>query len=446
MSLQANRRDFLKQSTALGVAWWVGSQTSLLGQDSKNPLERLNFACIGVDGKGASDTADAAREGTIVALCDIDDQRLQKAGARYRSAETFHDYREMLARLGDKIDAVTVSTPDHSHAPAASLAMSLGKHCFCQKPLTWAVHESDALRELATKKKLATQMGNQGTASTPLREAVEVVRSGAIGNVTEVHIWSNRPIWPQGLGRPTEIEPVPAHIHWDLFLGPAPERPYNSKAYQPFRWRGWLDFGTGALGDMACHTMNMPVMALELFDPTSVTADSTGIIENETWPKSSTIEFQFPARGDRPACKMVWYDGSRKPDPALLQGAKMTASGALLIGDAGTLYAPGDYAERYQLLPGDKFAEFKKPEPSLPRSPGHFREFGIACRGGEKAMSNFDYAGRLTATQLLGNVALRVGGKIEWDAKSRKITNAPEANQFLTREYREGFGLHGVEA
>lgn len=445
MSHSANRRDFLKQSTALGVAWWVGSHTSVSGQDSRNPVERLNFACIGVDGKGASDTADAGREGNVVALCDIDDQRLQKAAARYRSAELFHDYREMLAKLGDKIDAVTVSTPDHSHAPASTLAMSLGKHCFCQKPLTWAVHEADAMRELATKKGLATQMGNQGTASSSLREAVEVVRSGAIGKVKEVHIWSNRPIWPQGLGRPTDAPPVPAHIKWDLFLGPAPERPYNP-AYLPFKWRGWLDFGTGALGDMACHTMNMPVMALDLFDPLSISAESSGIIENETWPKWSVIEFEFGARGDNPPCKMVWYDGGKKPDPALLLGADMTASGALLIGDAGTLYAPGDYAGRYMLLPREKFADFKKPEPMLPRSPGHFKEFAIACRGGAKAMSNFDYAARLTATQLLGNVALRVGQKIEWDGQSRRITNLPEANQFLTRNYREGFGLHGVDA
>ncbi|MEX0701127.1 MAG: Gfo/Idh/MocA family oxidoreductase [Planctomycetales bacterium] len=445
MSLQANRRDFLKQSTALGAAWWVGSQSALLGQDSKNPLERLNFACIGVDGKGASDTADAGREGTIVALCDIDDQRLEKAGARYGSAQKFNDYREMLATLGDKIDAVTVSTPDHTHAPAATLAMSLGKHCFCQKPLTWSVKEARAMRELAAKKGVATQMGNQFSADSTLREGVEVLRSGAIGKVKELHVWTNRPIWPQGTGRPTDKPPVPSHIHWDLFLGSAPERPY-SDVYLPFKWRGWLDFGTGALGDMACHTMNLPVWALELFDPVSVAAESSGIVENETWPKWSVIKYEFPARGDHPACPMTWYDGGKKPDQALLQGARMADSGALMVGETGSLYAPGDYAERYILLPSEKFAGYKKPAPTLPRSPGHFREFGIACRGGEKAMSNFDFAGRLAETALLGNVALRAGQKIEWDAKNLKVTNLPEANRLLTREYRAGFGLHGVEA
>lgn len=438
MTQKTTRREFVQQSTALGAAWWVSTNTGYTQERAK--IEQINFACIGVGGKGSSDTDDAGRHGNIVALCDVDENNLKKKAARFPKAKTFNDYRKMFEEMGDQIDAVTVSTPDHSHAPAAAMAIRHGKAAFCQKPLTWSVKEARTLRELAAKHGVATQMGNQGTSESGLREAVEVIRDGAIGEVREVHIWTNRPIWPQGTGRPAEAQPVPPHVHWDLFLGPAQERPYHS-AYHPFKWRGWLDFGTGALGDMACHTANMAVMALQLFDPKSIVAESSGIVENETYPKWAQIKFEFGARGDLPPCTVTWYDGGKKPDSALLQGEKQATSGSLLVGSKGSLYSPNDYGAAYVLLPREKFADYKKPEPSIPRSPGHFTEYANAIKGGPAAMSNFDYAGRLTETILLGNVALRCGQKIEWDAENMKVTNIPEANEFLHREYRDGWTL-----
>lgn len=438
MSQRTTRREFIQQSSALGAAFWVGSQ-SLFAKE-KSPLERLNFASIGVGGKGSSDTKSAADSGNLVAICDIDDKRLAKAAVRYPKAKKFNDYREMLTEMDGQIDAVTVSTPDHSHAPASIMAMKKGKHCFTQKPLTWSVHEARKMREVAQEQGVATQMGNQGTAKDGFREAVEVIRSGVIGNVREAHVWTNRPVWGKSVERPPEGEPAPKHIHWDLFLGPAPYRPY-SKLYHPFEWRGWLDFGTGALGDMACHTMNMHVMALDLYDPLTVEAEQEGMIENETYPKSTKIIYQFGQRGKLVPLKLTWYDGGNLPPEELLMGEKMKPSGVVLIGDEGNFYTPDDYGAEYVLLPKDKFKDFKKPEQSLPRSPGHFEEFVVACKGGDPAMSNFSYASRLTETTLLGNAAIRSGKKLEWNPKKMEFTNAPEANKFLTRDYRDGWSL-----
>ncbi len=441
MSSQASRRDFLKTGAtgvAVGTAFWVANQPRVAL--SNNAMERLNFACIGVEGKGSSDTDSAARAGEVVALCDIDGGRLNKKAQRYPDAAKFFDFREMLDQMGDKIDAVTVSTPDHTHAPAAAMAIRMGKHAFVQKPLTWSVHEARVLRQLANEHGVATQMGNQGTASNGLREAVEVLRDGAIGPVKEVHVWTNRPVWPQGEGRPTGAEQIPDGLHWDLFLGPAPERPYSS-VYHPFKWRGWLDFGTGALGDMACHTANTVVMALDLFDPISIVAEHTGIVENETFPKSSTITFEFAANDNRGPVKMVWYDGGRRPSQELTLGQDVPSSGSLVLGEKGTLYSPNDYGASYKLLPEANFKDYKKPDQSLPRTRDHFEEFALACAGGLPAMSNFNYASRLTETILLGNVALRVNKKLEWNAEQGEFSNAPEANQYLHREYREGWTL-----
>jgi predicted dehydrogenase len=470
---KSSRRDFLRSSALAGTAWWV-AHTAASGADSKNPLERLNMASIGVDGKGSSDSSHAGYVGNMVALCDIDDLHLEKKGHAFKSARKFNDYREMLDVMGDKIDAVTVSTPDHSHAPASILAMKKGKHVYTQKPLTWSVYEARRMREVANEMKVATQMGNQGTADSGFRTAVEIIRSGAIGPVKEIHVWTNRPIWPQGDGRPhtnrttkrvgpNEIidiyagDKVPKHVHWDLFLGPAPERPYVSQVYHPFKWRGWLDFGTGALGDMACHTANMAVMSLELFNPTSVDVKATsGIVDNESYPKFSVLEYDFPERATMlfnkgvklPACKMTWYDGQQYPPKELLQGEKRSDSGLLLVGEQGSLYSPNDYGSRHVLLPRKKFKDFKAPEPTLPRTHGigdddsrHLQEWAAACRGGQPAMSNYNYSSRLTETMLLGNLALRAGGRIEWDAKDQKVTNLPEANKFVRREYRSGYTI-----
>lgn len=447
MSQQTTRRDFIKQSTALGAAWWVGTQSAFAV--SKSSLEKINFACIGVGNKGSGDSNSAGGAGNIVALCDIDDTMLEKKAAVFSKAKKYNDYRIMLEEMADKIDAVTVSTPDHSHAPASLLAMNLGKHCFTQKPMTWCLYEARLMRETAKKKGLCTQMGNQGTATNRLRTDVEIVRSGAIGNVSEVHVWTNRPIWPQGTGRPSGSDPVPPNLHWDLWLGPAPQRPFVKGVYHPFRWRGWLDFGTGALGDMACHTMNMPVMALDLFEPLSVSAESSGIVENETYPKWSVITYEFGQRGKLPPCKLVWYDGGKRPPESLGLGeVKLPARGSLLVGDKGTLLSHGDYAgQKTDLLPKEKFADFQNPEQTLPRVSGndaHFKEFAAAIQSGEPslAMSNFDYAGRLTETVLLGNLAVRAGQKVEWDAKNLKATNISNPEILaITRDYRAGWSL-----
>lgn len=440
MSRRTTRREFVKQSAALGAAWWVGTQSAF--GDSKSANEQLNFACIGVQGKGSSDTNSAGGNGNVIALCDVDELRLNKKAGEYPKAKKYTDYRKMLEQLEKEIDAVTVSTPDHSHAAASVMAMRMGKHCFCQKPLTWSVEEARTMRRVAQETGVATQMGNQGTARNGLREGVEIMRDGALGKVSEVHVWTNRPIWPQGQGRPEPAPFVPSPLRWYLWLGPAPSRAYHA-AYHPFKWRGWLDFGTGALGDMACHTSNMVVMGLDLFDPVSIEVVKTsGIVENETYPKHCVIKFEFPQRGDWPACTMYWYDGGNKPPEELLMGeADMKNSGSLVVGSEGTMYSPGDYGDSYKLLPKEKFADYKKPEPTLPRSPGHFKEFARACKGGPAAMSNFDYAARLTETILLGNVALRAGEKVEYDAKSMEITNLPEANKFLGRSYRDGWTL-----
>jgi predicted dehydrogenase len=317
--------------------------------------------------------------------------------------------------------------------------MRRGKHVYCEKPLTYSVHEARLMRETAAEYKVATQMGNQGTESEGLRRGVDIVQAGALGAVREVHVWTNRPVWPQGIDRPTETPPVPAHLHWDLWLGPAPERPYHP-AYLPFNWRGWLDFGTGALGDMGCHTANLPFMALKLGLPQSVEAESSGI-NQETFPKWSIIRHEFPARGDLPPVKLTWYDGGQKPPPELLMGQDMPDGGCLLVGDQGTLYSPGDYGSSFALLPEDRFADYQAPDPTLPRSPGHHQEWIRACKGGEPAMSNFDYAAPLTEMLLLGVVALRVGEKISWDAEQMKAINCPQADRYIRREYRQGWEL-----
>lgn len=444
MTLKSNRRQFMQNSAALGAAVWVGSATQSWTQE-RSANEVIRFACIGVDGKGSSDRDDAGRHGEIVALCDIDEEKLNKAAARYPKAKKFNDYRKMYDEIGKEFDAVTVSTPDHSHAPAALRGMRMGKHCFCQKPLTYTVAEARMMREVAAEMKLCTQMGNQGTASSGLREAAQIIKNGDIGQVKEIHIWTNRPIWPQGQGRPTTVDPVPPYLNWDAFLGPAPERPFNKDAYHPFKWRGWIDFGTGALGDMACHTMNMSVYALNLFDPVSVEANPdpewTGDARKESFPKLCTIRYEFGQRGDFGPCSLTWYEGGRRPPEELHPGIQQGASGSLVIGEKGSIYSANDYHGTYSILPVEKWESYKKPE--IVNSPGHFTEFANAIKENkpELAMSNFDYAGRLTETVLLGNVALRAGKKIEWDGKSAQVTNDSAANQYITREYRAGWGL-----
>jgi predicted dehydrogenase len=451
-----DRREFFKYTAAAGAGSFAGGAPAVWARTSPPTIERVRFACIGVGGKGDSDTEDAGKHGEIVALCDIDANTLNNMGKKFPKAKKYFDYRKMLEEMGDKIDAVTVSTPDHTHAPASIMAMRMGKHCFCQKPLTWSVEEARLMRTLAAEKKLCTQMGNQGTSHGGFRSGVELIRSGILGPIKDIYVWTNRPIWPQGIKRFKNTPGIPDNVRWYEFLGCASDRPYHPD-YQPFNWRGWLDFGTGALGDMACHTINVAAMALELFDPESIeVVDTSGIVDHETYPVWSIIRTRFGPKNGRGPVTLTWFDGGDKlPEEKriykeFLQGEvnkeskKPADSGLLLVGDKGSFFSENEYGAEHVLLPRDKFKEVEKPKPALPRSPGHFREFVEAIKAGDpkKAMSNFEYAGRLTETVLLGVVALKTGTTIEWDAVAMKAKNVPSADQFIKREYRKGFSIH----
>jgi len=480
MADRTNRRDFLKTTALAGAGFWVAGRAAF-GQ-SRSPNEKLNIACIGVGGKGDSDCDACGRHNNIVAICDVRDEPLKKKKEKYPRAKVFKDFRKMFDEMEKEIDAVTISTPDHMHAIAAMWAMQRGKHCYVQKPLTHDVAEARELTEAAKKYKVCTQMGNQGTTSDGLREAVEVIQSGAIGAVREVHVWTNRPVWPQGTNAILGLEGVQAALHdkgqahpevpagldWDLFLGTAPYRPYQPK-YQPFNWRGWWDFGCGALGDMACHTANMAFMACKLGFPTSVVAQCSEY-NPETFPMWSVVEYEFPEREGLPPLKWTWYDGGKdKPKwvveklKGFAHGIKLSDSGSVLIGEKGTLYSPNDYGERYYLIfdgkePIGELPDAKKyppPPRTLPRVgdvvPGArscttealVDEWFAAIRANkpEIAMSNFSYAGPLTETVVLGCVALRTDKKLEWDGPNMKITNDEKMNRYLKREYRKGWEI-----
>lgn len=438
MSHRTNRRRFMQTTAATGIGFWVAG--GVRAQESKSPNEKLAIASIGVGGKGSSDSSDAGSSGDMVAICDIDENILNNAGEkRFPNAKRYTDFRKLLDEMGKSVDAVTVSTADHTHAPAALMAMRMGKHCFCQKPLTHSIYEARLMAQVAKEKNLVTQMGNQGTAASSLRKAAAIVKSGVLGPVKEVHVWTNRPVWPQGGDRPKPVD-CPPHIKWDLWLGPVAERPY-ANGYHPFAWRGFWDFGTGALGDMACHTVNMPYMALNLRDPIAVQAECSGH-NKETYPKWSIIDFDFPALGDRPAVKLFWYDGGKRPNEALLEGKPMEASGCLVVGEKAKLYGPSDYCEKELYVLGADMPEVKWTE-----SPGHFAEWIEGIKGGPMPVSNFqNYAGGLTETILLGNLAVWVaaegkGAKVEWDAKNMKSTNIAGLEQIVKPNYRPGYTL-----
>jgi predicted dehydrogenase len=445
MGIQANRREFLKTAAVTSVGYWVAG--GVRAEESKSPNERIGMASVGVDGKGSSDSGDAARSGDMVAICDVDDVKLAAAARRFPKAKTFNDFRKMLEEMGKSIDAVTVSTPDHCHAAASLMAMRMGKHCFCQKPMTRSIYEARLMGQVANQQKVATEMGNQYTAHEPARKAAAQIQAGMLGTVKEVHVWTNRPIWPQGGERPPAADP-PETLKWDLWLGPAPVRPYAKGAYHPFNWRGWWDFGSGALGDMACHTVNLPFMALNLRDPISVQAVTSGH-NKDSYPKWSIITYEFPELGGRPALKMVWYDGGKKVPPEVIGGKNPAGSGSAIVGDKATMYAPGDYAENEITIIGNVTAADVK----YIRSPGHFQEWVRAIRGGEPAMSNFpNYAGPMTETILLGNLAVWVaagdgpgkecqGEKVLWDAKNMKSTNVSGLETIVKPVFRNGYTL-----
>ncbi len=462
-----SRRSFVKSTAALGAGAWVLGGTSVKASLSAN--EEIRYGCIGVGGKGASDSTAAGEHGKVVAMCDIDEEILGKKKAEFGDAKTFYDFRKMMDEMGDSIDAVTVSTPDHTHAVAALYAMRMGKHIYCQKPLTHSIEEARLMGTVAKEMNLVTQMGNQGTALSNLRESAALIRKGIVGAVKEVHVWTNRPVWPQSIGLKVKEEAVPSHVHWDEWIGPANKRPYSPEIH-PFKWRGFWDFGTGALGDMACHTLNMSYMALDLKFPTSVEADCDEH-DGNCFPASSQIVFEFPEMNGRAPVKMIWYDGGRVPDAELMADLpkikrgnreKHYTSAALVVGEKGKYYSPGDYGgdakDTGLIVDGEftrqrtitraaeegatsPFAEYANID--FVKSPGHFTEFANAIKGEGKTVSEFvNYSGPLSETILLGNLSVLTGKKIDWNAKEMIAADADEATQKMVRhDYNNGYSI-----
>lgn len=438
-----SRRQFVKSAAVVG-AFTIVPRSVLGGPGHTPPSEKLNIAGVGVGGMGASDLWHCESE-NIVALCDVDEQYAAKTFEKYPKAKKYRDFRRMLDKQKD-IDAVIISTPDHLHAVIAMDAMRRGKHVYLQKPLAHSVYEIRKLTEAARKYKIATQMGNQGNSSEGTRLICEWIWDGVIGKVREVHCWTDRPAneygFPVGVERPKEKPNVPATLDWDLWIGPAPYRDYHP-IYHPWKWRGWWDFGSGALGDMGCHIMESPIMALKLGPSVTVEASSTKV-NSETAPVASIVRYKFAARGDDPAVTLTWYDGELMPErPAELEdGLRMgSKDGAMLfVGDKGKLMA-NIYGESPRLLPLSRNKDYPRPKKILPRSKGHYRDWIDACKGGKPAASNFEWSGPFTEIVALGNVAIRTGKKLKWDRDNMKITNVPEANQYLRTPYRQGWSL-----
>ncbi len=449
-----SRRRFIGGAALASTAFMVVPSHVLGLGGQKPPSEKLDIAGIGVGGQGAYDLGELSSE-NIVALCDVDSAYAAGTFKKYPNAKVYIDYRKMLEERKD-IDAVVVATPDHLHACVSMAAIKLGKHVYCEKPLTHTVWEAHQLAQAAREHKVATQMGNQGQASEDTRLLCEMIWDNAIGPVREVHVWTDRPsnglvneYWPQGVERPKNSPPMPPTLQWDLWLGPAPHRPYHP-AYLPFKWRGWWDFGTGALGDIGCHALDPVFRALKLGHPISVQASSTRV-NTETFPLASMVTSQFPARGEMPPLKLVWYDGGlRPPRPEELEeDSEMGANGHLFIGDKGKILTLRTQKRRgYVLIPESRAEQYGVPPKKLPRSIGHHKEWIEACKGGNPGGSNFDWAGPLTEVVLLGNVALRLQlreelttKKLLWDGANMRFKNSDEANKFLRCEYREGWTL-----
>jgi len=502
VSSQINRRYFFYGSLLAGAvpAAGFGSAPSLKMLGYKSPNEKLNIASIGAGGKAASDISGCASE-NIVALCDVDDKRAAGKFKEYEKAPKYKDYRKMLDEQAKNIDAVIVTVPDHMHATAAIAAMERGKHVYCQKPLTRTVWEARQMMDAANKYKVATQMGNQGYSNEGTRQVAEIVWSGEIGQVKEVHAWTDRPWWPQGQTEIPGAEDIPATLDWDLWLGSAEKRPFTTGGkdfkspyggfYLPFNWRGFFDFGCGAMGDMACHILGAPNMALKLGSPTSVECVMKEGASKFQFPKKSVTKFEFPARGAMGPVTIFWHDGLKEspkiagvPDGEWLGDLPRAAqapgqgrgqgqmrrpgytgitggvfnfeeysalkaatelrpaspNGSLFMGDKGML-TTGTYGEHTRLLPTAKMADYRMPDPLLTRSPGHYRDWIRACKGGDPACSNFNVAAPFVEWMLLGVIALRVDGKLEWDAAKMRFSNNNEANQYLKPTLRKGFGI-----
>jgi predicted dehydrogenase len=442
-----SRRDFVGAAAAV-AAFTVVPRHVLGGAGNTPPSDKVNVAAIGAGGMGSGNTnACAAAGANIVALCDVDANRAAEQFKKYPNAKPYKDFRKMLDEQKD-IDAVIVATPDHMHAIASIAAMRRGKHVYCQKPLTRLVSEARAMTEAARKFKVVTQMGNQGHSGDGVRDICEWIWAGAIGEVREVHAWTNRPVWPQGIDRPKEVHDIPSSLDWNLWLGPAPERPYN-RIYAPFNWRGWWDFGGGALADMACHVLDPVFWALKLRYPTSVEASCTAV-NDETFPLASIVHYEYPAREGMPAVRVHWYDGGLKPErPEVLEVGRplnQASSNVLFIGSKGVLRC-GEYGDNPQLLPYERHREFvkNKPPQTLKRiKTGHEGNWLEAIRTGSQATSHFDYAGPFTEMVTMGNLAIRpenVGKKLLWDGENMRVTNDEKANDYVQTHYRDGWSL-----
>ncbi len=447
-----NHQATLSRRTLLGggvaaAAFTVVPRHVLGGSGRTPPSEKLNIAGVGIGGQGRWDLQQVNSE-NVVALCDVDWGYAAGTFKEYPKAKQYRDYRIMFEKQKD-IDAVVIGTPDHIHAVVSMMAIKLGKHVYCEKPLTRTVYEARALAKAAREAKVATQMGNQGMAFEGNRLINEWLWDGAIGQVREVHAWSDRPthngelFWAQGVDRPKETPPVPETLDWDLWLGPAPHRPYHP-AYAPFRWRGWWDFGSGGLGDMGIHNLAPVWSALKLGAPVSVNASST-LFNQETLPLASIVHYEFPARGDMPAVTLHWYDGGMIParPQELEDGRELSREdGLIFVGDKGKMCVEGWGGNSPRLIPESKMQAYRRPPKTLPRSIGHHAEWIKACKEGTTTRSSFDFAGPLTEAVMLGTVCVRMGGRtLQWDSKRLKVTNLPEANQYLHYEYRKGWTL-----
>lgn len=422
-----------------------GSVASLKRLGYKSPNEKLNIAAIGAGGKGRSDIRGCSTE-NIVALVDPDAERAAETFNKFPDLPRYTDFRRMFDKEEKNIDAVTVSTPDHMHATAAMWAMARGKHVYCQKPLTRTVWEARQLELGAAKYGVATQMGNQGYSNDGARECCEIIWSGAIGDVTEIHAWTDRPrkYWPQGPDVIPETAPVPDTLDWDAWLGIAKARPY-SPAYCPHDWRGFPDFGCGAIGDMACHILGTPNMAMKLGSPVSVECLMQEGKGKYTFPLKSLIRFDFPARRGFPALQLFWHDGmAKQPEIEGVPAGELLGdediNGSLFIGDKG-MVTTGCYGENTRLIPDAKMKDFELPPQLLTRSPGHYQDWIRASKGGDPSCSNFGVAGPFVQWMLLGVIAMKFEGKLEWDARKMRFTNNKEANKHLKPTFRKGWSF-----
>lgn len=461
------RRTFIKSAAAAGLTLAAGVPGCVSPGKRKGAArtvtprqDKLRLAYIGTGGMGGSHVKSTKDMGIVCpCFCDVDTNRMAKAAELYPQAARYQDYREMFDKESKNFDAVMIGVPDHHHYPASMLAMQAGKHVYTQKPLTHTPWEARQLTRAAEKHQVVTQMGNQGHAGEGWRLVYEWIHSGALGDIVETHTWTDRPVWPQGMVRSEKSDPPPANLNWDAWLGPAPERPFKGPdsgkgagPYHWFNWRGWWDFGAGALGDMACHTMDGVFWALdpghpdviEVLASTAIEPRKAAYADKESFPKSSVIRWKFPRKGRRRAFSAYWYDGGLRPTvPDILElPRRLPNTGNLFVGTKATLMVSRDYGQSPRIIPESKHKEIGKPPQLLERSPGHIEEWIMACKGEEPMdfpKSRFAYSGPMSETILLGNVALRMGRRLEWDGEEMEVTNLPEANQFISKEYRAGW-------